>query len=357
MKARISVRAVAVLLTLSAASMLHAKVMPSWGSESVPQLFAKSSLVFSGQVGTVSQTEQTGSDGDGPSRLLLRVTATVKVDRLYKGDASGAAVAITYDRPADDVCAVSFCITLKTGEYGLFFVTGVGNNYQLVDAHFGRWSVSRSHPVPQKPGLSGLESDLIAGLSDNDERDLLDTVELLGGFDRLDSTQPLLDVLPIASQRVKAAIYVALLRQRDYRRLLNIAANVERASRDTQVSILQDRILFYIGEIHTAAAVPVLLTLATSRSDQLRESVIHALRQTGSPTGVPALIAALDDPIEVIRYDAVLGLATIERRPNLAPSVDAFERDAQIYIDAWKSWWLESGRARYSGATQGQKRP
>lgn len=250
------------------------------------------------------------------------------------------------------MCAVSFCITLRTGEYSLFFVRRVGNTYQLGDLYFGRWSVSRLHSISQQAGLAGLNLDLIAGLRDTDERVLLNTVELLAGSDRLESTEPLVERLRFARPRLQAAIYIALLRQNDYSNLAEILGSLEKPSSDGQVGSLQDRILFYIGQIDNAATVPVLLTFATTRSDSLRESVIHALRQTASPKSVPTLVTALDDPIQIIRYDAVFGLATIEQRPNLAPSVDAFEKDPQLYIGAWKSWWLNSGRALYNSVSE-----
>jgi len=40
-------------------------------------------------------------------------------------------------------------------------------------------------------------------------------------------------------------------------------------------------------------------------------------------------------------------LAAIVQDWKLAPSVDTFLADQSKYINAWKSWWLETGKATY----------
>jgi HEAT repeat protein len=85
--------------------------------------------------------------------------------------------------------------------------------------------------------------------------------------------------------------------------------------------------------------------LAQSQADDVRESAIHALRTVRSATAIPAFVRALDDRVQFVRYDAVLGLAEVEHNWALAPSVDAFKADEQKYITAWKSWWQTNGQS------------
>jgi HEAT repeat protein len=103
-----------------------------------------------------------------------------------------------------------------------------------------------------------------------------------------------------------------------------------------------------ISAIRDPARVPVLITFSHSQSDRLRESVIHALREIGNRTAEPVLVEALDDRVASIRYDAVLGLATVEGRWDLAPSVDTFAANEPKYVGAWKSWWLGIGKNQTS---------
>lgn len=63
-----------------------------------------------------------------------------------------------------------------------------------------------------------------------------------------------------------------------------------------------------------------------------------------SSDAVPVFIRVLDDRVETIRYDAVLGLAGAEQNWDLAPSFDAFAKNESMYIAAWKAWWSKSGK-------------
>lgn len=320
-------------------------VVPSPGSESVPLLFSSASLVFKGEVSSVAQVSvgRNASGESGPTRFV----ATVLVDRLYKGDAPGGAVHIEFDRPSGAQCTVSPCLSLKAGDYALYFLTAADTQHRLIDKYFGMFNVSHLKGPSGVSGLRGLESDLSAGLGDPDEQRRLINIELLGAMGNEWPIGPLRQLLEAHNLITRLAAHVALLHLHDYTNLAEATSLMETSAGNPRLVQLQDRMSLYISEIRDSKAVPILKHLASSESDWVREAAVHALREMQSREAVPIFISALDDRVQLIRYDAVLALATIEKNWELAPSVDTFNANEERYISAWRLWWKAEGKQKY----------
>lgn len=340
MKTPVRLIVLSSVIFLVSVTWLSSGVIPSPGSESVPQLFSVASHVLKGEVVSVAEV-------GGDSTSLRHFVASVAVDRLYEGALSSRIISIRFERPAGTQCTVSPCISLKAGEYLLFFLTTSNDRYALAHAHFGKFAVSRMNAQSAVSGMPGLELDLIAGLRDADEKRRLINIELLGAMGGTAPVSALKDVISDSSPLVKIAAYTALLRLQEYSILADAAGLAGQFGDDPRILQLQDRMSLYISEIRDPKALPTLRIVARSQSDWVREAAIHALREMAAPESVPVFIAALDDPVKLIRYDAVLGLAAIEQKWELAPSVDVFERAESSYILAWKNWWLEAGALKY----------
>jgi hypothetical protein len=341
---------VVVLLAVACApTILHAEIVPTAGTVSLPDLFDHASVIFAGEVVSVESKGKVNSKWYGREVELEVFAATVAVDRLYKGESNGAVLRVIYHRPAGNVCTVSKCEMLTAGEYGLFFLQEQGDGYHMIEQIYEPFAVSRLKSAVHERGLARLESDLVAGLQDADENRLLTNVELIGALKHVSSVSPLLDLLSRnPSGVVRSAIYVALLRLQYIGKLRESLLFAESSTTGSPAELrIKDQIFDLVGVVHDPTAVQVLIGFAHSQSDRLRESVIQALREIASPTAVPIFVEALDDRLKLIRYDAVLGLATVERNWDIAPSVDTFSANEAKYVDAWKSWWLNSGKELY----------
>ena len=330
------------LLSLFWAPLALAGATPIPGSESVPELFAAASVVFKGEIVSVVPVREIPVPGSDGSIRATEFAATARVDRIYKGPNSLETVRIVIARPKGTACNVSPCESLDVGEYDLFFLSGAGSDYHLLDLFFGKFPVSRRNATSKSAGLAALEADLTAALHDSDERLQLKAAQLLGAMGHLNSTEPLHELLSSHNPRLQVTAAAALLHLGDYSALEAAGRTLEMKTSDPQIVRLQFQISTWIEEIRTPSAVPVLIKLTQSQSDSLREAAIHALREIAHPTAVPVFVAALDDPVSSIRYDAVLGLASIEKNWDLAPSIDAFEAAESKYIGAWKSWWIRT---------------
>jgi len=331
--------ATVLLLTIVVSSYSMGDVLPD--SIPVDRLFGAAVMVVRGEVKQVIAAEKRRAEWHGVPTVLTTYVVQVVPDKVYKGNPA-AAVRIAYVRPDDRLCAVSACIQLKVGDFDYFFLDVGEQGFELNDPHFGKFRASRRTESRGQTGLDALKSDFVAGLDDPDEAVRLAQVELIGDSARKTDAEQLLRLLPAADALSRATILYSLLQLGDYSTLTSMRDFLEVPSNVPAIERLRFLSLSQINAISDAKAVDALIGLTQSSADDVRESAIHALRTIQSPKAIPVFIRALDDRVQFVRYDAVLGLAEIEHNWALAPAVDAFEADERKYTAAWKSWWQTS---------------
>jgi HEAT repeat protein len=104
------------------------------------------------------------------------------------------------------------------------------------------------------------------------------------------------------------------------------------------------RLAFAIQDgVQNPQAIPALARLLQARDAQMRRSAATALRHTGATAAIEPLWAALRDSDSEVRYQAVLGLATITGQQEWGPSRDLFERQEPQYLTYWREW-IQKGR-------------
>lgn len=339
-------RLAVIILAIVLCSYSFAEIHPERGSESVDKLFASSALVLRGEVKEISTRGSVKGAWRGVPTLLTTYAAQVVTDKTYKGPAASI-VTVEYVRPEDRVCAVSACVRLAVGEFDYFFLAGGKPLVELRDPYFGKFRASRLTASRDRVGLDELKRDFVSGLEDPDEGVRLTQAELVGSSGRKVDAEYLKRLLPSGDTLTHATVYYALLRLGDYSALAAMRGFLEVPSNMPAVERLRFLCLSEINVIRDASAVDALIQFAKSPADDVREVSIHALRTLGSARTVPLFVDALDDKVQMIRYDAVLALAGIEQNWSLAPAVDTFQADEKKYTGAWKSWWATEGRRRY----------
>jgi len=70
----------------------------------------------------------------------------------------------------------------------------------------------------------------------------------------------------------------------------------------------------------------------------IRRAAAAALRHTQADGAIGPLSMALEDSDREVRYQAVLGLATITGQNEWSPTLDQFEREEQHYLSYWREW-------------------
>jgi HEAT repeat protein len=87
--------------------------------------------------------------------------------------------------------------------------------------------------------------------------------------------------------------------------------------------------------------VPLFFNLIDSKSTSVRGFAVRSLRLSGDRAAFPYLKKALSDSDQMIRYDAMMGLAMTLKDYKHAPSIDKFKQDEATYLDYWKNYSLD----------------
>ncbi|MEP0842596.1 MAG: HEAT repeat domain-containing protein [Phycisphaerae bacterium] len=100
-----------------------------------------------------------------------------------------------------------------------------------------------------------------------------------------------------------------------------------------------------LSDIRDPEALPHLIRALRVDDVPLRKGAVYALREIRSRAAVPALVAALDDAEEFVRYQALMALYFIAKEdgPRGAPAIDEFQANPGRYLDYWHRWWRDKG--------------
>ena len=105
-----------------------------------------------------------------------------------------------------------------------------------------------------------------------------------------------------------------------------------------------------VSEVRGTKAIPALVKLLQRPERGVRAGVAYALRDIRSGQCVSALVGALDDADEMVRYNAVVALAyqTDHMKPGgWAPALTVFRQNPQAHVRKWKEWWEQHGVRQY----------
>jgi hypothetical protein len=93
-----------------------------------------------------------------------------------------------------------------------------------------------------------------------------------------------------------------------------------------------------VSQVDSASARPYLVALLHA-SPAMAWAAATALRQLHDPRAIPDLVAALDNPEQAVRYQAVMGLAELVPDVDAGPSWPRFQQNEAEYLQRWKRWW------------------
>ena len=143
---------------------------------------------------------------------------------------------------------------------------------------------------------------------------------------------------------LSAAATGALLRMGDTSTLYGLKERIETQYADNPRPL--GMIAYYLGRLdRNPQLVPALVALRECERGGIRKSAVHVLRHILSRMAVAALVVALDDSNELVRYHGVMGLhvQTGRKRSGTATSLESFRADPSKYTNLWKRWWETEG--------------
>lgn len=138
----------------------------------------------------------------------------------------------------------------------------------------------------------------------------------------------------------KLMIAGMLLRLGDIEHLALVESVLLNPDRENRGDV--DNLSDSVGRLRDVEAVPTLTRLLSSSNVRARRAAASALRFTGSPSGIPGLARALDDPDIETRYSAVSGLSEITDT-GYSTTMDRFSSSEQKYLQYWRQWASSRG--------------
>jgi hypothetical protein len=153
---------------------------------------------------------------------------------------------------------------------------------------------------------------------------------------RLDHLPP-----PVAPRR---AAWIALALAAGQEEALALVPTLFDGPPSPALEALQGLAVQQIDRDWPRSARPRLVALVWHERPLVARAAAAALRRLGDPAAAADLIGALDHPDQLVRYDAVMGLAALEPTVDAGPSLETFRADEARYIQTWKTWWRQRQR-------------
>jgi hypothetical protein len=329
-----------------AGSFGYAYPRPVEGSEPIPKLMSDSSLVCKGEVSFAPALKFV------PRPPRFGGTATVRVDRCFKGALPSSDISVLFDDilPAGGGPAV----VLRTGDYRLFFLKEQDGKYEPTEEFFSTLTISRLTPVASTSitdPMRLLELDLKAGLTDSDLDRVLDNIRMLGNMRHLQSTAELEMLESSPDPMVRAYVYEAMLRLGDYSVLPAVGtffASQPEAPQELfmprdRLLLMQYRLASQITTIKDASELPQLEEFLLSDKLILRQNALDAVRAINSPHSSPFFYKLLNDSDVDIRFSAMQGLLTLAGGGVVpwVPTWEEFRREPDRYVAKCREWWSD----------------
>ena len=327
-----------VALVVSAvvnAAVLSAEPIPPLNLTS---LTASADLVVAGKIVGMADTGRRTVTTEANKQFTWTVfEVSVAVDQVLAG--SGVPTDLRFEMP--------FYLTPSLAEinaYRILFLSFRGGTYVPSDA---RYPWIRAEPGDASAGgpqpldkVAYLAARLVASeqATDDERRRALGATELAKSNGAIAGLKESFKRTP--SRSMKLMIAGMLLRLGDLEQLPlveSVLLNPERENPGDGANLPSS-----VRTLTAVEAVPTLTRLLRSRDVRARRAAAEALRFTGSPSGIPGLASALDDPDIEVRYAAVSGLSEITDT-GYSTTMDRFRSSEQKYLQYWRQWALSGG--------------
>lgn len=317
----------------------------------IGNMFDSSQAVLVGTVDDARLLRENSENGPTTHRsIVMKVQeweATIRVLRVYKGNAAPVVrVAFAVQIPAT---STRYGPSLDRGETDLLFLVSTEDGkFAFANPQWAKFRLSYFAPSHEKAsGSALLEKDLDGGLTGSAGA-ITDALDILMTFRSIsDSTERDVAALSASNDvRTAAKAQVVLLGtgKNQYYAGLNNFLSLHGAD------IPGEELASIFGRVDDPgpdADPKVFASLSELQLAPSRLAAMLALRKIHSPESIPTLIGHLDDPDANIQHLAVITLNEIVGY-DVGPSVPEFKRNPQMYINRWKQWWDQEGKAQYS---------
>jgi len=299
----------------------------------LPALVKESDIIVLGQVVSVKEEGRTTINIQGRSMAARRMVASLRADKILKGQLSAAGVPIVFFTTELPLGYQNIVAT----QYGMFFLRGdyVVNNpyYPFIVAAQG--ATAEEGDVLDRV-IAHVAHVLITPEMSLDQR--RQAVEILSKVETTATTEVLRRTVQSSNILLRFQAVAALLRRNDVSALNTAEEALLQPQQNTDKDLLSSLAFAIRDGIRDPRAIPSLTRLLFAPDVQTRRGAAAALRHTEIDAVIEPLSLALNDADKEVRFQAVLGLAMVTGNTDYAPSFDLYEQDEKRYLDYWRNW-------------------
>ena len=290
-------------------------------------------------------------EGLKPGRV---VEAILDIEALYKGDAArvGDLVSVLFTGPEGAF--------LQKGEHVVVFLTAMEQpkgHFRFADEYYGKLSVAPDRPRLEKAAapIEAIIAELRHNLESGEQGLVRHAVDALIIFDLKD--EGALKIAEGLSDSPETAVAACALRYRlfggDVNAFDRAVELLDGCAGECPTSDLR-RLLLTLDRVeHQIPVSRFNELLENTRVPVLRQKAADILREIGDASSVPLLVRTLtSDRAEIspsVKYQCMAGLYRIVRSGRGSfTSRPVFDEDPSTYIEWWRKWWEETGKAKYA---------
>lgn len=333
-----------VLLACFALLQVSKSSMPSYfyrsTSEIIPGLFlaqltSDSELVVVGQIATFDEERREKMTEQGQSFEVIRYISKLNVSRLIKGKTDDSSIVVEFLSTPIRSYALP-----NRGRIALFFLRKVAEKrYEPVEPYYPFLVAVFNSPKIENTDLDRVVGEVAQALEHPSvsEADKMVAITALGSVDTEVAKQALRRVSNGNNASLQIAACAALFGLNDVSQISIAERFLISRPKNVAVSLIQ-KLSSSLARVKDPTAIPFLSKLIASGDLQTRRNASMALRNTGDGQAVSALILALMDSDKEVRYQGVMGLATITKQWEWAPAYDVYSGNEQRYLMYWREW-------------------
>ena len=333
-----SLRLIAVLIAAPVLICTGAAGATPVPALNLPELTSRADLIVAGQVLAVQEEGRASINTQGRPVPARRMLATLRTFRVIKGPSGSDTVSFVFLQPEVPLGYTG----IVAEQFGLFFLRAAPRQgYEVLNPY---------HPfivaAPDAP--SAAEGDALerviaevahvlnSPLTPHDER--ARAVGILAGVESAAAAAALRKAAQTLDGPLRLHVAAALLRRNDLTTLDLAEKTLTSPPKEIDAGTLSKLAYAIRDGVTDPQAVPALTRLLGSKELFVRQSAAAALRHVGDESVIEPLSKALQDGDREVRYQAVLGLATVTGQSEWSPSLDLFIKDEQRYLTYWREW-------------------
>lgn len=333
-----------VLVVCFALLQVNRSNMPSYfyrsTSEIIPGLFlaqltSGSDLVVVGHIATFDEERREKLTEQGQSVEVIRYISKLNVSRLIKGKTDDSSIVVEFL-----TTPVRSYPLPNRGRVALFFLRKVADNrYEPVEPYYPFLVAVLNPPKVENTDLDRVIGEISQALEypNVSETDKRIVIAALGSVNTEASKATLRRVSSGNNISLQIAACAGLLGLNDVSQMSIVEHLLLNPPKNVPMPMIQ-KLSSSLARVKNPQAIPFLSKLIASGNLHTRRNASMALRNTGDEQAVSALTMALMDSDREVRYQGVMGLATITKQWEWAPAYDVYSGNEQRYLTYWREW-------------------